>query len=140
VDLRIKFSQGPADILELLVSETRSRGYTLFESFISRSAKIEALQTNPEARVHSILHGAPNSVAHQQMGCLANEVLTILDLSQDAKEEKRDAASEPIPLSTSDLLVSDSPSSRSAPTHAPPISPARPASQVEDRHRRESAG
>jgi chromosome partitioning protein len=82
MDLRVKFREGPANVLELLVSEVRRRGYPLFESFVSRSAKIEALQTNPEARVHSIMHGAPSSVAHRQMALLAEEVLNGLGLSQ----------------------------------------------------------
>jgi cellulose biosynthesis protein BcsQ len=79
IDLRVKFKEGPADVLELLVSEIRKRGLPLFESFISRSAKVEALQTNPEGAIHSILHAAPTSVAHRQMTNLAAEVLAILD-------------------------------------------------------------
>jgi chromosome partitioning protein len=79
MDLRVRFENGPANVLELLVSEIRRRGYPLFESFISRSAKIEALHTNPEQCVHSIIHGAKNSIAHRQMALLAEEVLGILD-------------------------------------------------------------
>jgi len=82
MDLRVKFKDGPANVLELLVTEIRRRGYPLFESFISRSAKIEALQTNPEGCVHSIMHGAPNSVTHRQMTMLAEEVLTCLSLTE----------------------------------------------------------
>ena len=133
VDLRVKFSQGPADILELLVSEARSRGYPLFDSFISRSVKIEALHTNPEARVHSIMHGAPNSVAHRQMGLLANEVLAILDLSPPAGEEKSDVTREPIALNTSDLLVRDSPPCRAADTSDARLDSSRRGSRLEAR-------
>jgi chromosome partitioning protein len=87
MDLRVKFRTGPANVLELLVSEVRKRGYPLFESFLSRSAKVEALHTNPEELVHSIMHGAPNSVTHRQMTMLAQEVLGILDLSQPPAQE-----------------------------------------------------
>jgi chromosome partitioning protein len=88
MDLRVKFSDGPADILELLVQEIRKKDYPLYASFMSRSAKIEALATNPAARVHSILHGAPQSIAHRQMSLLAGEVLTQLGLrSSPATEE-----------------------------------------------------
>ena len=38
MDLRVKFKDGPANVLELLVTEIRRRDYPLFESFISRSA------------------------------------------------------------------------------------------------------
>jgi chromosome partitioning protein len=87
MDLRVKFGTGPANVLELLVSEVRKRGYPLFESFVSRSAKVEALQTNPEERVHSIMHGASKSVTHRQMTLLAQEVLGILDPSQPPTQE-----------------------------------------------------
>jgi cellulose biosynthesis protein BcsQ len=96
VDLRIKFKQGPADILEFLLSEIRRRGYPLFESFMSRSAKIEALHTNPEARMQSIMHGAPNSVAHRQMAHLADEVLAVLGMPHHESNDTSDFASEPI--------------------------------------------
>jgi len=87
IDLRIKFSHGPADVLELLVSEIRSRGHPLFESFISHSASIAALQTNPEACVHSIMYDARSSVAHRQMTLLTDEVLAIVDLPLHRVEE-----------------------------------------------------
>lgn len=87
MDLRVKFGTGPANVLELLVSSVRKRGYPLFESFVSRSAKVEALQTNPEECVHSIMHGASGSVTHRQMSLLAQEVLKILDLSQPPAQE-----------------------------------------------------
>ena len=82
MDLRVKFKDGPANVLELLLTEIRRRNYPVFESFISRSAKVEALQTNPESRIHSIMHGAPSSVTHRQMALLAEEVLTCLALPE----------------------------------------------------------
>jgi cellulose biosynthesis protein BcsQ len=79
VDLRIKYTVGETrDILALLLSEIRSRGYPLFESFISRSQKVESLYTNPEGRAHSILHGADGSLVQRQMHHLADEVLRVL--------------------------------------------------------------
>ncbi len=87
MDLRVKFKTGPADILELLVSEIRKRGYPMFDTFLSRSAKIEALQTNPEACVHSIMHGAQNSITHRQMTLLSDELLGVLDLPLNRIEE-----------------------------------------------------
>ena len=79
VDRRIKYrgSESP-DILTLLVSEVRSIGYPLFESFLSRSAKVESLLTNPERRAFSILHGAPNSLVGRQMRHLAQDVMATL--------------------------------------------------------------
>ncbi len=80
VDLRIKYAQGEArDILALLVSAIRSRGYPLFDSFISRSQKVESLYTNPEGRAYSILHGAEGSLVQRQMHHLADDVLRALE-------------------------------------------------------------
>ena len=80
VDLRIKYRGGAnLDVLSLLLSKINERGYPLFESFVSRSPKIESLYTNPEARATSILHGARSSLVHTQMCQLAREVLATLD-------------------------------------------------------------
>ena len=104
MDLRVKFKTGPADVLELLVSEIRKRGYPLFGSFVSRSAKIEALHTNPEACVHSIMHGAQNSIAHRQMALLADEVLGCLDLPPYGADEAS-GSEDPPPWKTAALRV-----------------------------------
>jgi cellulose biosynthesis protein BcsQ len=82
VDRRIKYRNADTrDILALLVSEVRSVGYPLFESFVSRSAKVESLLTNPERRAFSILHGAPNSLVGRQMLHLAEDVMATLTLA-----------------------------------------------------------
>jgi chromosome partitioning protein len=101
MDLRVKFRQGPVDVLELLVKEVRNRNYPLFESFLSRSAKIEALQTNPEIRMQSIMHGAPDSLVHRQMALLASEVLEILDLHGHGQEDLPPTRNESAPSDTS---------------------------------------
>jgi cellulose biosynthesis protein BcsQ len=82
VDRRIKYAhQDARDVLGLLLSEIRSCGYPLFDSFVSRSAKVESLLTNPERRAFSILHGAPQSVVDRQMRHLAREVMVALSPS-----------------------------------------------------------
>jgi cellulose biosynthesis protein BcsQ len=80
VDLRVKFREGEhRDVLALLISEIRRRGYPLFESFISRSPKIESLYTNPEGRARSVLHAARASLVHRQLKHLAYDLLETLD-------------------------------------------------------------
>jgi len=80
VDLRIKYREGEhRDVLALLVSEIRRRGYPLLETFISRSPKIESLYTNPEGRVRSVLHGARESLVQRQLKQLAYDLLETLD-------------------------------------------------------------
>ena len=90
VDLRIKYAAGEArDVLALLLSEIRSRGYPLFESFISRSQKVESLYTNPEGRAYSILHGAEGSLVQRQMHHLADDVLRVLQPAAPPPAEVR---------------------------------------------------
>ena len=87
VDLRVKFrGEGTPDVLAHLLSQVRSRGYPLFETFVSRSPKIESLYTNPEGRALSILHGAGRSLVHRQMRHLADDVLRLLESDQPAEE------------------------------------------------------
>jgi cellulose biosynthesis protein BcsQ len=85
IDRRIKYRSGSAgdllecDVLSLLVSEIRQRGYPLFESVLSRSPKIESLATNPTGRTLSICNHARGSMVHKQMRHLAEEVLKRLE-------------------------------------------------------------
>ena len=67
------------DILALLLSEIRERGYPCFESFLSRSPKIESLSTHPDGRVRSILGAAPGSIVTLQLRHAAEELLKLLD-------------------------------------------------------------
>jgi cellulose biosynthesis protein BcsQ len=94
VDRRVKYREGEAtDILALLLSEIRARGYPCFESFLSRSPKIESLYTNAARRPLSILHGAPGSLIHRQMAHLAGDVLSVLGVEgQKTGAEGHEAA------------------------------------------------
>jgi cellulose biosynthesis protein BcsQ len=84
VDLRIKYSEGDSpDILAYLVSEIRRRDYPFFNSFLSRSPRVEALHTNPDGRARSILHTAQCTLVYRQMHHLADDVLTALDQSDE---------------------------------------------------------
>jgi hypothetical protein len=80
VDRRVKYlANDGRDILTLLVSDIRRRGYPIFESFVSRSPAIEGLYTNPDERAYAILHRARKSLIHRQMHHLAQDVLAELD-------------------------------------------------------------
>lgn len=99
VDLRIKFAQaGTPDVLALLLTRIRALGLPLFETFLSRSPKIESLYTNPEEAAASILHGAPGSLVHEQMVQLAEEVLAALPSQAPAEEPLPEP--EPLPERT----------------------------------------
>jgi cellulose biosynthesis protein BcsQ len=80
VNLRVKYRvPGKPDILALLLSEIRRRGFPLLESFVSCSPKVESLCTNPEETVLPALTAAPNSVVHRQLQYLAHDVLKLLE-------------------------------------------------------------
>ena len=51
----------------------------MLESFLSISAKVEALYTNPRGTALPILSGAPKSLVHRQMYHLAHDVLKLLE-------------------------------------------------------------
>ena len=76
-------------MLGLLVSGIRERGFPLFECFISRSPKIQSLHTNPNRLIPPILHGAPASLIHRQMGQLTEEILGSLDAIATADASRK---------------------------------------------------
>ena len=83
MDLRVKYHDGEeADVMGHLVSEVRRAGYPLFETFISRSPKVEALYTNPEGRAYTVLHTANQSLVHRQLHMLAAETLEIIGVAR----------------------------------------------------------
>jgi cellulose biosynthesis protein BcsQ len=80
IDLRIKYRESEQhDLLGLLLSEVRSRGYPLLQSYVSRSPKVESLYSNPEGRATPVLHGAKGSAASEQYYHLARETFALLD-------------------------------------------------------------
>ena len=81
VDLRVKFRDDQdVDVMAHLLSEIRREGWPLFESFISRSPKVESLYTNPQGRALSVLHAAPQSLVHRQLLQVSLEVLRAVPL------------------------------------------------------------
>jgi cellulose biosynthesis protein BcsQ len=91
IDRRVKYEPGQTrDILALLVMAIRERDYPLFQTFVSRSPKIESLHTNERGAAVSILNGAPDTLVHEQMRLLAIDVLATLDA--DAAEPEREGS------------------------------------------------
>lgn len=80
VDMRVKYSgEEQTDVLAHLIGQIRKEGFPLFETFVSRSPKVESLYTNPTGRAIAILQGARTSVVHRQMIQLTQEVAAHLD-------------------------------------------------------------
>ncbi len=97
LDLRIKYQEGQSrDVLALLVSEIRRRGWPLLGAFLSRTPKVAALYTNESGRPLPVAAAAPASVVHRQFRHLADDVLGLLTrASQHATVAAIPAAGEP---------------------------------------------
>ncbi len=90
VDLRVRFPAGESrDVLALLLTEIRRRGWPVLETFLSRSPEVEALATNPEGRPLAVRHGAAGGLVDRQLEQLARDVLALLG---DAPPTGRPAA------------------------------------------------
>jgi cellulose biosynthesis protein BcsQ len=105
LDLRIKYkAELCSDVLGLLVACARQLDFPLFQSFIARSPRVQALATNPEGRTFSILNEATRTNAHRQMGELAEELFEALaglhskkpdDLAAGAPDRSPESSAEP---------------------------------------------
>jgi len=75
VDARIKY-QGPfKDHKSLLRAFAINRGYRCLDGFISKSPKVESLNTNPDGRIYPILTHARGTDVYGQYAHLAKEIL-----------------------------------------------------------------
>ncbi|MHC1698154.1 MAG: ParA family protein [Geobacteraceae bacterium] len=75
IDARIKY-QGPfKDHKSLLRAFAINRGYRCCEGFISKSPKVESLNTNPEGKIYPILTHARGTDVYSQYTQLGREIL-----------------------------------------------------------------
>ncbi len=66
IDKRIKYDGMFGDQKTLLKAYAINRGYRCHDNFISKSPKVESLNTNPEGKIYPILtHGRGNDVFNQ---------------------------------------------------------------------------
>jgi cellulose biosynthesis protein BcsQ len=87
VDLRIKYRNAEhGDVLAWLLAQVRARGLPLFETFISRSPRIEALHTNSGGRPMAVLEQARDSLVCGQLRHLAEDLLRALPTSDRPAE------------------------------------------------------
>ena len=90
VDLRTKLEGAGLHLVDRLLDEIERRGWPCYTTHISRSPRVEMLNSGHAAPL-SILHHARGSIVHSQMRDLAVEVLA--DLGLAAPEPGRVAAS-----------------------------------------------
>lgn len=74
IDARIHY-QGPFETpQQLLRAYALNRGYRCMEGFISKSPKVESLNTNPEGRIYPVLTHGRGTEVHQQLAQLAGQL------------------------------------------------------------------
>ena len=81
VDRRTRVASGGTHLFRRLVDQTQRRGWPYYKTYLSRSPRVEALNSG-EGRPLSILHHAKGTAAHTQLRDLALEVLYDLELSE----------------------------------------------------------
>jgi len=110
VDRRARDERGEGLLFDRLAAEVRRRGWPRYESAISRSPRVEGLNSAGE-KPRSILHCARGTAVHGEMQALCRELLRDLApaLARIAAAPGPDAAGEgelwgPRPLSVTSLL------------------------------------
>lgn len=79
VDLRVKLSGSQPDLLGLVLDQLHERHFEHFPTVVSQSPAVQALTCAEDGRPRTVMHAAPRSVVHRQMGALAGEVLDFLE-------------------------------------------------------------
>ena len=85
IDSRIKFEGLFRDQKSLLRAYAVNRGYRCMDTFISKSPKVDSLNTNPEGKIYPILTHARNTEVHLQFTEIARDILR----SHDGTGESR---------------------------------------------------
>jgi len=75
IDERIKFDGLFSDQKSLLRAFAINRGYKCHDVYISKSPKVESLNTNPDGRIYPILTHGRGTEVHSQFFTLAKDVL-----------------------------------------------------------------
>jgi cellulose biosynthesis protein BcsQ len=102
VDARTHVGGGEKDLHDLLAEEIDRRGWPRYATHLSRSPRVEALNS-AEGRSLSILHHAQGTLVHRQMRALAEEVLDDLGYGAGAGTARIGAARDAVPGSLATL-------------------------------------
>ncbi len=89
VDRRARGGGEGPNLLATLEREVERRGWPRFETVLSRSPRVESLNSGT-AKPLSILHHARGTAVHGQMRALAEEVLRDMDESREPRAEPGD--------------------------------------------------
>ena len=75
IDNRIKYDGMFKDLRTLLRAFAANRGYRCTDTYISKSPKVESLNTNPDGKIYPILHHAKDTEVYQQFVELSRDIL-----------------------------------------------------------------
>jgi chromosome partitioning protein len=85
IDERIKFEGVFKDLKTLLRAFAANRGYRCLDTFISKSPKVESLNTNPDGRIYPILTHARGTDVHGQFAEISRDILSSFDATPESR-------------------------------------------------------
>jgi len=85
IDSRIKFEGIFKDQKTLLRAIAVNRGYRCMDTYISKSPKVESLNTNPEGKIYPILTHARGTEVHSQFMEISRDILRGVDATKDTR-------------------------------------------------------
>lgn len=85
IDERIKFEGIFRDQKTLLRAIATNRGYRCMDTFISKSPKVESLNTNPDGKIYPILTHARGTDVHGQFMEITRDLLRSVDTTKESR-------------------------------------------------------
>jgi len=85
IDSRIKFEGVFKDQKSLLRAFAVNRGYRCLDTYISKSPKVESLNTNPEGKIYPILTHARGTEVHSQFMEISRDILRSFDATKETR-------------------------------------------------------
>ena len=85
IDSRIKFDGVFKDQKTLLRAFAANRGYRCMNTFISKSPKVESLNTNPDGKIYPILTHARGTEVHNQFTEISRDILRSFDTTAEPR-------------------------------------------------------
>ena len=85
IDERIKFEGIFKDQKTLLRAIAVNRGYRCLDTYISKSPKVESLNTNPEGKIYPILTHARGTEVHSQFMEITRDILRSVDATKETR-------------------------------------------------------